>query len=128
MPALFHARLKRLQRMNDRKPLRGFTLIEMLVVLAIIVVISAIVFTGENNFNRSFFITNTVYDVALTLRQAQTYGLSSQAYGATQNAGYGIYISNESPSTYVMFADVGGTIKRIVQSGRATYYCPVCQH
>ena len=21
-----------------------------------------------------------------------------------------------------------GTIKRIVQSGRATYYCPVCQH
>ena len=109
MPALFHARLKRLQRMNDRKPLRGFTLIEMLVVLAIIVVISAIVFTGENNFNRSFFITNTVYDVALTLRQAQTYGLSSQAYGATQNAGYGIYISNESPSTYVMFADVGGS-------------------
>jgi formamidopyrimidine-DNA glycosylase len=22
----------------------------------------------------------------------------------------------------------GGTIRRIVQSGRSTFYCPVCQH
>ena len=86
---------------------RGFTLIEMLVVLAIIVVITAIVFSGETGFNRSFYLTNTAYDVALTFREAQTFGISSRAFGSVQNARYGIYVSNSAPSSYSLFADLG---------------------
>lgn len=88
-----------------RAPVRGFTLIEMLVVLAIIIVVTGIVLSGESNFNRSFLLTNTTYDVALSFRSAETYGLASQAYGGSLNAGYGIYLSLASPSSYVMFAD-----------------------
>jgi prepilin-type N-terminal cleavage/methylation domain-containing protein len=84
---------------------RGFTLIEMLVVLGIIVVITSIVITGESSFDNSFFLTNTAYDVALTVRQAQSYGLSSQAVGSVQNAGYGIQLSQATPTKYIFYAD-----------------------
>jgi len=100
-----------------RAAARGFTLIEMIVVLGIIVVITAIVFSGESSFNRSFYLTNTAYDVALTVRQAQTFGVSSKAFGATQNAGYGILLDNASPTGYILFADI--------QGGGAQANCPV---
>ena len=97
---------------------RGFTLIEMLVVLAIITIISAIVFTGQSSFNKTVLVTDTAYDIGLSLREAQTFGLSSRKFTdsagvVTTNAGYGVHFSSGSPKSYWIFADVytpsGGT-------------------
>src|SRR5665213_1332894 len=84
---------------------RGFTLIQMLVVLAIIVVITTIALSGQSVFNRSLTLTNTAYDVALSIRQAETYGISSRAYGTSANTGYGIEFSKTTPTSYVFYAD-----------------------
>lgn len=85
-------------------PVRGFTLIEMLVVLAIIVVITSIALVGQTSFNRSLILTDTAYRVALSVRESQSLGLSSRRYTTTQNAGYGVYFT--TGNTYVQFADI----------------------
>ncbi|MCR4276306.1 MAG: prepilin-type N-terminal cleavage/methylation domain-containing protein [Candidatus Parcubacteria bacterium] len=84
---------------------RGFTLIELMVVLAIIVVITSVVFTSQNSFNKTLVLSNTAYDIALTLRSTQTYGLSSRASGAASNVGYGIHLASGTRNSFIFFAD-----------------------
>lgn len=87
-------------------PLTGFTLIELMVVLAIIVVITAIAITSQSAFNKSIILANTAYDVALTLRSAESYGLGSRAAGTVANAGYGVHFERGTPNTITLFADL----------------------
>lgn len=90
---------------KKRMRVRGFTLIEMLVSLGIIVIITAIVLLGQSNFNRSLVLVDTAYTIAFTVRQAQTLGLSSRKFGTIQNAGYGVHFASGAPTTYELFAD-----------------------
>ncbi|HVW82494.1 MAG TPA: prepilin-type N-terminal cleavage/methylation domain-containing protein [Candidatus Paceibacterota bacterium] len=84
---------------------RGFTLIEMLVSLAILTIIAVIVLTSHASFTNSLIVTNAAYDVALSLRQAESFGVSSRNSGAIANAGYGIDFSTANLSSYVLFVD-----------------------
>ncbi len=92
-----------------RKLSAGFTLIELLVVVAIIGALSSVVISGQGNFNKSLLLTNVAYDLALTLRSVQTYGLGSRVVGATsgsQNAGHGMQFLASSPTTFAQFVDL----------------------
>lgn len=89
---------------------RGFTLVEMLVVLAIIAVITTIVITGQSNYNKTLLLTDTTYGVALSARQAQFYGLASRKYGSVQNPGYGVHFTSATPNSYTVFADTFNTL------------------
>lgn len=93
-----------------RKAHRGFTLIEMLVVLFIIVVITAVVITGQSNYNKTLLLTDTTYGVALSARQAQSFGLASRKFGTVQNPGYGLHFSNATLGSYTLFADTASTL------------------
>ncbi len=94
---------------------KGFTLIEMLIVLAIIGVVTVVVVTGQRSFERSVILTNTTYNIALSIREAQAYGFSgkSATSGATDagNYAYGvdfnIALPNKNTDTYTLFADNG---------------------
>lgn len=88
---------------------RGFTLVELIVVLFIIIIITIITITSQTNYNRALIITNTTYTVALSIREAQTLGLSSRNFGGVQNAGYGVHIQDTYPTNYRIFADIQGT-------------------
>lgn len=87
----------------------GFTLVELIVVVAIIVVITAIVLADNNRFGGRVLLQNFAYDVALSVRQAQVYGISVQRFGTeTFSAGFGVHFSTESESnrrSFVLFAD-----------------------
>jgi hypothetical protein len=82
-----------------------------MVVLAIIVVITSVVLTSQNSFNKTLILANTAYDIALTLRSAQTYGLSSRgrtnAAGAfvSANAGYGLHFQTSPAGSFTLFSD-----------------------
>ncbi|MEK9160426.1 MAG: type II secretion system protein [Patescibacteria group bacterium] len=89
-------------------PMRGFTLVEMLVVLGIMIVITSITILGQSTFNKSLTLTDTAYTVALSVRESQSLGLSGRKVTVagipTQNAGYGVYFTEGN--TYVQFADI----------------------
>ncbi len=93
---------------------KGFTLIEMLIVLAIIGVVTGVVVTGQHSFERSVILTNTAYDIALSIREAQAYGFSGKsatnAPADDGNYAYGIDFKMIKPYTrsYTLFADNGG--------------------
>ena len=86
-------------------PARGFTLVEMVVVLAIISIITLIAVFGQTTFNRSMVLTDTAYTLAFSIREAQSFGLSSRVFNATQNAGYGLHFVHNIPTSYTLFAD-----------------------
>jgi prepilin-type N-terminal cleavage/methylation domain-containing protein len=82
----------------------GFTLVELLVVLAIIGVMTVVVFTSQSSFNKTLILTNSAYDVALTLRNAETYGMGSRiTAGGITDAGYGIHFTRGN--SFILFAD-----------------------
>ncbi len=97
------------KRLQSTLASRGFTLVEMLVVLSIIAIITMISLFGQSTFNRSVLLTDTAYTVALSLREMQSLGLSSRKFGAVQNAGYGAYFATNNTSSYILFADIGGS-------------------
>jgi prepilin-type N-terminal cleavage/methylation domain-containing protein len=84
---------------------RGFTLIEMLVSLAILMIIAVVVLTSHASFSNSLIVTNAAYDVALSLRQAESFGITSRGYGTAVNAGYGVHFFSSQPSSYILFVD-----------------------
>jgi prepilin-type N-terminal cleavage/methylation domain-containing protein len=87
---------------------RGFTLTELLAVFAIISTLSMVVLSSQSHFNKSLLLTNTAYDIALTLRATQTFGLGSRVLGGvgSQNAGHGVHFSSASATAFVQFIDV----------------------
>jgi len=85
---------------------RAFTLIELLVVTAIIVVISAVILANNNRFGGVVLLENLAYSVALSIRQAQVYGISVARFqGSNFTAGYGVHFDISSPNIYALFAD-----------------------
>lgn len=76
----------------------------MLVVLSIIGIITSVAVTGQAAFNRSFILSNTAYDIALTLRSAEAYGLGNRAIG-DRSTGYGLNFNRLTPSVFTLFVD-----------------------
>ena len=89
----------------------GFTLIELLVVTGIMVLISGLVFANNNSFGGKVQLENLAYDIALTIRQAQVYGISVQRFSTdTFASAYGTHFQlNTNLATrddFTLFADV----------------------
>lgn len=91
----------------------GFTLIELLVSISIFVFMTAFLVGKYGGFNQSVLITNSAYDVALTIRGAQSYGLNVKAVdtgaGSKFTYPYGAHFSSDAAGgankTYMLFAD-----------------------
>ncbi len=85
---------------------KGFTLVEMTVVIAIIGTITIIALSSQSTFNRSLVLTDTAYSVAFSAREAQSFGSGSQTFNGVSNPGYGIHLDRSQLTKYILFADV----------------------
>lgn len=99
---------------------RGFTLIELAAVFIILSLIARIVLSGQVSFESTTAMRSLAYSVALSVRQAQVYGISIREAVAGSNTfapGYGIYfpdsaadplkngVDPDRPVQYMLFAD-----------------------
>jgi prepilin-type N-terminal cleavage/methylation domain-containing protein len=86
---------------------KGFTLVEMLSVLAIFSILTSVVVFNYNKFRSDTILTNMAYEVALSIREAQIYGVSArQSASIDYKVPYGIFIPKDSEQ-YYLFADTG---------------------
>jgi len=87
---------------------KGFTLVELLVVTAIMAVLLALVVPNFRFGEKQFAFQNSAHQLAQDLRQAQEKAMSSAEFnGAVPQGGYGIYF-NKNDSFYTLFADCSG--------------------
>ena len=84
----------------------GFTLLEMLVSISIFTIVTTIAIFSNNQFNSSVLLTNLTYEIALSVREAQSYGVLIKAPSTSDyfNSGYGIRFVR-GDSEYFLFED-----------------------
>ena len=85
----------------------GFTLIEMLVVLAIIVIITGIVIFNIGSERQNSALLRSTQKLSLDLRRAQSFALSSKVFKTSGvPCGWGVHFNGVSSDSYVIFADL----------------------
>lgn len=86
---------------------RGFSLMELIVVTGILTLITGLMLMNNNKFGGVILLENLAYDVALSMREAQVYGISVRQFGAGNfDVGYGVHFDMVSPKSYSLFGDV----------------------
>lgn len=71
---------------------KGFTLIELLVVMAIIAIISSILFSDYPSVRDRIAVTSAAHKLSLALREAQAYGASAGIVSGTSTLGQAVRI------------------------------------
>lgn len=81
----------------SKKFIKGFSLIELMVVIGIMGVIATISIFNYSKFNNDLSVTNLAYEIALTIREAQVFGGSVKVTNAGSfDKAYGIYVSKDT--------------------------------
>ncbi|MFA5652147.1 MAG: type II secretion system protein [Candidatus Paceibacterota bacterium] len=122
-----HKNIKK-QKINFKK---GFTLVELLITITMFVIVTGVVLVNSNSFDSSVLLNNFAYDVALTIKQAQSYGVNVREtsnfrdVGLNQfNSAYGVFFDlTQSNTNFVLFNDApatDGTYNRIYDSSITT--------
>ncbi len=92
---------------------KGFTLIELIVCMAIFAFVTGVVLYNYSQFNTNVLVTNLAYDVGLSIRQAQVFGTSVRyqdtGVGSGFSGSFGIHFDALHPNSLVFFADKPGT-------------------
>ncbi len=86
----------------------GFTLIELLVVITIFVTLTVVVIFNQKSFDDTILLNNLAYDMALTIKQAQVYGVSIREAASSTPVfpSYGVYFDiGSDPKSFILFAD-----------------------
>ncbi|MCD6528411.1 type II secretion system protein [bacterium] len=95
---------------KSKRQNNGFTLIEMLIVMVIIVIMSAIIFANYGKQRRYFALQRSVHKLAQDIRRANEMAMSAQEFqGSVPEGGYGIWINTASSTSYLLFADLGSS-------------------
>lgn len=84
---------------------KGFSLIELIVVVAIITLLTSATLFSHSRFSGGVTLESLAYEIALTVRQAQFFGINVRNVGGVFDAGYGVYFDKNNPTSFILFAD-----------------------
>lgn len=85
----------------------GYTLVELLMVVAIISIMSAVSFSGYGTSRKSAVLRQEAQKMVLDLRRAQNMAMNVSQLSSSEipSGGYGIRFDLSSPDTYLIYAD-----------------------
>ena len=117
---------------KNRKALKkGFTLIELLITITMFVMITGIVLFNSNSFDSSVLLHNFAYDVALTIKQAQSYGVNVKENSiGIFDYDYGVYfdtVTADYRTHFILFNDVppvNGVADKYYTNSASVSSCP----
>lgn len=96
---------------NSKK--KGFTIIELLVVIFIVGVISSLVMFNYKSFRSDVSVENLAQDIGLAVRRAQVYAVSTKGADNTNFPSYGVHFNIPGSTdilgtekAFVLFADL----------------------
>lgn len=92
---------------------RGFSLVELLVVLSIAIIITTLVLLNYPRFGANQALNISAQEVAQVIREAQLYGISVKGSDGTTFPSYGVYLGDSTlnalnpnyPERIIIFAD-----------------------
>ena len=87
----------------------GFSLLEVLISLAIIVIIVSVSLVRYEAFNSEVILRSQAYEVALSIREAQVQTVGALGEGGGFREEYGVYFDVTTPDRYLFFIDNGGS-------------------
>jgi prepilin-type N-terminal cleavage/methylation domain-containing protein len=93
---------------------RAFSLIELMVVTAIFVILSAVVLASNSRFGGRIILQNLAHDIGLSVRESQIYGIAVRRFDPSSGSGtfdYGYGIHFALGTSYELFADADGNGK-----------------
>ncbi len=107
---------------NNFRKTSGFSLMEMLVSIAIVALIMAVVVLNQGDFTDSFNLSTNINDLELQIRQEQVFGISVKEFENEFSSAYGVSLSTfseEEKLFYIVFADrtISGSKNGIYDSG-----------
>lgn len=106
---------------NNKKTIRnqgGFTLLELLVVMALLVILLSISLFNYSNFGRDVELENATYTTALAIRETQVYGINRALRKGTETNvkntftgkyAYGVFVK-KNEDNLILFKDPEGVI------------------
>jgi prepilin-type N-terminal cleavage/methylation domain-containing protein len=84
---------------------KGFSLIEMIVVIGIISLLSTVTLSNYKEVSSQISLENLVQQIALTIRQAQVYGISVVKGTGSVYPSYGVHFDISTPTSFILFID-----------------------
>jgi prepilin-type N-terminal cleavage/methylation domain-containing protein len=91
----------------------GFTLIEMIVAVAIFTIITSVLLFNYNNFNSRLNLDILVHQIAQWGRDTQVSAMSVRPSRTNVNSfsGFGLHFDMVTPKSFIYFADLNGSKK-----------------
>jgi len=86
---------------------RGFTLVELIVTVGIFALVSASIIARNAQFDEQVLLNDMAYDMALSIRRAQNYGINVRGSEGAFDRPYGIFFESGT-TTYAFFSDTDG--------------------
>jgi len=86
----------------------GFTIVELIVTTSILIIVTTLIFAKYPTFRENISLKKTAQEIALAVRQAQTYGLGVRGFQTGTGIvfpGYGVHFDVASPDSFILFAD-----------------------
>lgn len=84
---------------------RGFTVVELLVTLSIVVLVTGIVMLRYSSFNSSVLLSSQAYITAFDIREVQSLAVSVRGNNDEFREEYGLYFDLTNPNQYLLFQD-----------------------
>ncbi len=88
----------------------GFTIVELIVVVGIFSLIMAVALWNQKELSNNILITNLSYEIALAVRETQSYGIGVRTNVANPTSAdfrkpFGFHVDLDSPKRWVLFQD-----------------------